>query len=108
VTGTMAGDASRRIRPLVVLAAAIGAASLCANIVWNCNSCGWDLDGVPWYQALLVAAVPFVISPIGVASLAIRAAIVRSRSALLDFAGGSAGLALPWLYFVVNYVLLRS
>jgi hypothetical protein len=107
VTGTIAGHPSRRLRPLVVAAAAIGAASLLANIVWNCNSCGWDLDGVPWYEALLVAAVPFVVSPIGVVILAIRAAFVRNRSTLLDFAGGSAGLALPWLYFVVGYVLLR-
>jgi hypothetical protein len=108
VTGTIAADARRRLRPLVVVAAAVGAASLFANVVWNCNSCGWDLDAVPWYQALLVAAVPFVVSPIGVVILAIRAAIVRSRSTLLDLAGGSAGLALPWLYFVVGYVLFRS
>jgi hypothetical protein len=87
--------------PLVVVGVLIGAASLFANVVWNCNGCGWDPHTVPWYQALLVAGVPFVIAPLGVLSLLGRAVWLRSRSALLEFGGASVGLALPWLYYLV-------
>jgi hypothetical protein len=104
LTATTSTEAIQFLHPLVVGAAGVGGASLIANIVWNCNSCGWDLDRVPWYQALLVAAVPFVISPLGMLGLAIRAAFLRSRPALLALAGGSAGLALPWLFYFMAYV----
>ena len=101
---TRTTPAGRLFRPLLIAAVGLGAASLIANIVWNCNSCGWDLDGVPWYQGVLVAAVPFVITPFGVLGLAVRAAFLRSRGATLEAAVGSAGLALPWLYFLIGYV----
>jgi hypothetical protein len=104
LTSTTSTDASQLFRPLVVVAFAVGGASLIANIVWNCSSCGWDLDRVPWYQALLVAAVPFVISPLGMLGLAIRSAFLRSRPALLELAGGSAGLVLPWLFYFIAYI----
>jgi hypothetical protein len=94
-----------QVRPVVGLAVLVGVASLIANVVWNCNSCGWDLDGVPWYQAVLVAAVPYIVTPLGIVALAIRAIWLRDQRALSEFGKGAAGLALPWLYFLVAYFL---
>ena len=93
-----------RPRSIVVVGMAWGAASLIANVAWNCNGCGWDPHTVPWYQALLVAGVPFVIAPLAVLSLLVRAIWLRSRSAFAEFGGASMGLALPWVYYVVVYL----
>ena len=94
-----------RVRPVAGLAVLIGVVSLIANVVWNCNSCGWELDGVPWYQAILVAGVPFIVTPLGIVALAIRAIWLRNQAALPEFGGAAVGLALPWLYFLVAYFL---
>ncbi len=91
--------------PFVVLGVGAGAASLLGNLVWNCGSCGWDFDRVPWYQAVLVVAVPFILAPVGVFVLAVRAVWLRRRSALLECLLASAGLALPWCYYLVAYFL---
>ena len=79
----------------------IGIASLLGNRVWNCPTCGWDLDGVPWYQAVLVAAVPFAIAPAGIIALGIRAYVVRGKRAAVESVIGAMGLALSWLHWVV-------
>ena len=104
MTATRSSAVIVHVHPLVVVSAAVGLASLIANIVWNCNTCGWDPDGVPWYQPLLVVAVPFVAMPCGVLGLALRALLLRRRSAIWEFVGGSAGLLLPWAYYVVAYI----
>jgi hypothetical protein len=93
--------------PLVAASIALGAASLVGNVVWNCYTCGWDLDRVPWYQALLVVGVPFILTPLGVLAVSLRAVLLRSRAALIECAWASAGLALPWLFFIVAYILER-
>jgi hypothetical protein len=92
--------------PLAVAGIVVGAASLLSNIVWNCHNCGWDLDRVPWYQAVLVAAVPFGVSPLGIIAMGVRAGIVRSRRARIQFAVVTLGLALPWLYLAAALVLM--
>jgi hypothetical protein len=91
----------RRSWALVATACAIGVASLLGNVVWNCSTCGWDLDGVPWHQALLVAGVPFVLAPLAIFALGVRALILRTRVATIEFALASLGIALPWAYFLV-------
>jgi hypothetical protein len=96
---------SRSPSLLVIGGAVVGAASLLANIIWNCNTCGWDLDGVPWYEALLVAGVPFVLAPLGIILVGVRALILRSRTAVIEWGATSLGLALPWCYFLVMFFL---
>ena len=86
--------------PLAVTGVAIGVASLIGNVVWNCSTCGWDLDGVPWYQALLVVGVPFIIAPLGVTLMGLRALVLRTRSSVIEFLLATVGLALPWAYFL--------
>ena len=86
----------------VAFAAAVGSASLLGNMVWNCSTCGWDLDGVPWYQALLVVGVPFILAPIGACVLGVRALLLRTRPATVEFVLASLGLALPWAYFFLG------
>ena len=86
---------------LVAFAFAVGAVSLLGNMVWNCSTCGWDLDGVPWYQALLVAGVPFILAPVVAVAFAVRALALRTRRATTEFLLASLGLALPWAYFLV-------
>jgi hypothetical protein len=86
---------------LVAYAFAVGAVSLLGNMVWNCSTCGWDLDGVPWYQALLVAGVPFILAPVVAVAFAVRALALRTRRATTEFLLASLGLALPWAYFLV-------
>jgi hypothetical protein len=79
----------------------IGFASLIGNRAWNCPTCGWDLDGVPWYQAFLVAGVPFVIAPAGIIALAIRAYVLRGTRAAVASVVGAMGLALSWLHWFI-------
>jgi hypothetical protein len=100
-TPTQAGGRTARFPYLgALICVPLGLASLVANVVWNCNTCGWDLDGVPLHEAFLVAAVPFVFGPLGSLVLGIRALLLRTRAAFIDFAGATLGLALPWLYFI--------
>jgi hypothetical protein len=94
-----------RVPPIIIIAALVGVASVMANIEWNCHSCGWDPHTVPWYQALLVVGVPFMFAPLGILALGARAVWLRTRPATIECAGASAGLALPWVYFLVTYVL---
>ena len=77
----------------------LGIASFIGNRVWNCSTCGWDLDGVPWYQAVLVAAVPFAIAPAGIMALAIRAYVVRGKRAAVESLVGAMGLAVSWIHW---------
>jgi hypothetical protein len=88
--------------PFAVTGVAIGLASLLGNMVWNCSTCGWDLDGVPWYQALLVAAVPFIIAPLGATLVGLRALVLRTRNSAIEFLLATLGLALPWAYFLIG------
>jgi hypothetical protein len=91
--------------PLAIAGTVVGGASLVGNIVWNCNTCGWDLDGVPWYEAFLVAGVPFVVAPLGIVLVGVRALLLRTRSASIEFGATTLGLALPWLYFLFASLL---
>jgi hypothetical protein len=94
--------------PLPVAGAVLGVASVLANAVWNCNTCGWDFDGVPWYQALLVVGVPFLIAPLGTTLLGLRTLLLRNRGAAIVWGATTVGLALPWIYFLVRYFVDRS
>jgi len=96
-------QARRRLPfPLAATGGAIGLASLLGNVVWNCSTCGWDLDGVPWYQVLLVVAVPFIIAPLGAILMGLRALVLRTRSSAIEFLLATLGLALPWAYFLTG------
>jgi hypothetical protein len=78
----------------------LGIASLVGNVVWNCSTCGWDLDGVPLHQAVLIAAVPYAIGPGGVLAIGLWAALARTKAAYWTLAMWTTGLALPWLYLL--------
>jgi hypothetical protein len=86
--------------PLVLACSIIGLASLVGNGVWNCRTCGWDLDGVPWYQAVLVAGIPVLVAPAGVLLVLVRLLFLRTRKALVESVIAILGLSLPWLYLL--------
>jgi hypothetical protein len=69
--------------PVVLVCFLMGIASLAGNLVWNCPTCGWDLDGVPWYEAILVAGVPVLVVPVAVLLLSVRALLLRTRRVAL-------------------------
>jgi hypothetical protein len=87
---------------LAIIAGAIGAAGLAAGRVWNCRVCGWDPDGSPWYQAVLIVVVPFLVSPVGILLFGLRAALQRTRGSLLDVLAVASGLVLPWIHFLFH------
>jgi hypothetical protein len=70
--------------PLVLACSSIGLASLVGNGVWNCRTCGWDPDGVPWYQAVLVAGIPVLVAPAGVLLVLLRLLFLRTGRALVE------------------------
>jgi hypothetical protein len=94
--------------PLPIAGAVLGAASVLANAVWNCNTCGWDFDHVPWYQALLVVGVPFLIAPLTTTLVGVRTLLLRTRAAAIVWGATTLGLALPWIYFFVLHFVDRS
>ena len=85
-----------------VVALVLGVASVLANVAWNCGTCGWDLDRVPWYQAFLIAVVPLVLSPIGVLIAAGRLLAFRTRKALIESFLATIGFSLPWLWWITR------
>jgi hypothetical protein len=93
--------------PFLAAAVLVGAASVVGNAVFNCSTCGWDPHNAPWYEALLVAGVPFIVTPVGVIAAAVGVVVQRSKRALLSASVALLGLALPWFYWLGRLLVAR-
>jgi len=105
MTGQSRADGRPFFRSRMLWAALLaGVASVLGNAAFNCPTCGWDPDGARWYETLLVAGVPLILTPIGVLIVLLRVVLRWNGSALLEGAGATAALALPWVYWSLGPV----